>query len=411
MPDPSINGGIFPSRNQSVETAAGWYTTYLILNQQLPWCGKLRKRGQVANLNTKIALTQLAEAQLRVIEAVKLAYYNIYLNQQSLRIIDDVEQRLRVDFLEPAEAGKTKTEKLDLHRARVELAKLQEQRLVLVQHLQQAQADLARTLSTAPETDLKVVDTPNLPAVPAQLDRLYQVAMISRPELEGKLQAVSRDERLVQLARLNYVPDLTLGAIWYDVSAHNALSKTADGQNAVGIAVGITLPIWHRKLQAGVREAQYRTAESVRLYQAARDEMLRLIRRLTVQARAQEQQLELYKQTLLGEAEQTLRIASEGYKAGKVNPVRVIENWIQLKTFRLLTVGLEASLGQTLASLERVVGEQLTRMKEPSAAPDCSSPGRLGSEPASEQDSPARHSDEILPLPQRMEAAPSDEHD
>jgi outer membrane protein TolC len=412
LPDPTLADDVWPSANQTIQSAAGRVTNILVLTQQFPWCGKLRLRGEAANLDTKIALTQLAETQLKVVEAVKLAYYDISLNQRALRIIEDSDELLRADFVDPAKTGAGKTTRLDLLRAQVELAKLQDQRINLSQKLKQAQADLAKALSTSPEADLKVADAPSLPAVPEQLDRLYQAAMISRPELQGKLQAISRDERLVELARLNYYPDVTVGVVWYAVTTDHAVSTEANGENSLGIALGINLPIWQRKLQAAVREAQNRTAESARLYQVSRDETLRLVRRLTVQARAQEQQLELFAKELIPSAEKALSVASEGYKADRVNPVRVIDNWIQLKDLRLQRARLEASLGQTLASLERVVGEQLTWLKENPASADCAFPGgtalgqpRLGPTPG--QDAPAMRRDEVLPSPQRLEVAPS----
>jgi outer membrane protein TolC len=278
-------------------------------------------------------------------------------------------------------------------------------RFGLNQRLKQTQADLAKILSTSPESVLLATDAPDLPAVPQQLDRLYQAALISRPELQGKLQTVARDERLVELARLNYFPDVTVGFTWYNVLADHALSKSANGEQALGIAFGITLPIWQRKNRASVLEAQNRTAKDARLYQSARDEVLRLIRRLTVQAYAQEQQLQLFRKELVPQAEQTLSIAHEGHNTGAVNPVRVVDNWLQLMTLRLQLARLETALGQTLASLERVVGEQLTLFKNAPGSADCPPTG--GAPPA--QGQPAMPRDESLPAPQRLDAAPPGE--
>jgi outer membrane protein TolC len=278
LPDPVASGFLFPSSHQTLQTAAGRVVNTLTVTQQFPWCGKLRLRGEAAKLDTKIALTQLAETQLKVIEAVKLAYYDIYYNKRALGILDISERDLRRDFIDPARAGVTNTPKLDLLRGEVELVKLQNQRIDLQQRLRQAQADLAKLLSASPDTDLTTAQALDLPPVPEQLDKLYQAALISRPELEGKLQTITRDERLVELARLNYYPDVTVGLVWFDVSAHQALSPIADGENGLGLSLGITLPIWQRKLRAGVREAQNRTAKDIRLYQASRDETLRLIR-------------------------------------------------------------------------------------------------------------------------------------
>ncbi len=405
LPNPALTGFGFPSLHQTVQTAGGPIVNNLVLTQQFPWCGKLRQRGEAAKLDTKIALTQLAETQLRVIEAVKLAYYDIYYNKLALKIIDNGERDLRRDFIDPARSGKVRTPQLDLLRGEVELDKLQNQRIDLQQRLRQAQADLAKLLSASPETDLTSANALEFPPVPEQLDKLYQAALISRPELEGRLQTVARDERLVELARLNYFPDVTVGFLWYNASTHAALSKSANGEQGLGIAFGMTLPIWQRKNRAGVLEAQNRAAKDARLYQSSRDEMLRLIKRLTVQARAQEQQSNLYRNELVPREEQALNLATEDYKFRSLNPVRVIDNWLQLLNLRLQLARLETSLGQTLASLERVVGEQLTLL---SGAPGAAACPATGVVPPG-QDVPAMPHDDSLPAPQRLDAAPPGE--
>ena len=248
-------------------------------------------------------------------------------------------------------------------RAQVELSKLQNQRIELRQKLKQAQADLAKSLSTTPQADLKVAGTPDLPIVSEELDQLYKVAVISRPELQGRMHAVSQDERLVDLARLNYFPDVTVGLAWSDLTRDGALSKTANGENSLGVVMGINLPIWQSKLRAGVRESRSRTAENQRLYDAARDEMFRVIRRLTVQALAQKEQMELLRTEIVPKGRQALTLAIEGYKAGNVDPVRVVDNWLQLTNILLELARVETSIGKTMASLERIVGKQLTPLR------------------------------------------------
>jgi outer membrane protein, heavy metal efflux system len=360
LPDPMLADVVWPSGNQAVQTAAGRVTNSLVLAQQFPWLGKLRLRGEVARLATKIALTQLAETQLSVIEEVKLAYYDIYYDNQALKIIDESEQILRKEFFEPARAGVGKTARLDVARGQVEFAKLQDRRIELRQKLKQAQANLAKALSTNPEADLKAPEMPDLPVVSEQLEDLYQAALLSRPELQGRIHAVSQSERLMELARLNYFPDVSLGVVWNDLTTDDALSKTANGENSLGIAFGINLPIWEPKLRAGVREARYRTSENQQLYRASRDETFRVIRQLTVQALAQKEQLELLRNELVPNARQALALAIEGYKGNIVDPVRVVDNWLQLTNVLLELAGVETSIGKTMASLERIVGIQLT---------------------------------------------------
>jgi cobalt-zinc-cadmium efflux system outer membrane protein len=374
LPDPTLSNTVWPSSSNSFQTAAGRQANSLTLAQQFPWFGKLRLRGAVAAAEARIALTRVAETQLKVIEAVKTAYYEIYFNDQAIRITEESEKFLR-DYIRAAEARYTvgQVSQQDVLLAQVELRRLEDQ---LVQYRKQrgvAQADLAKLLATSPKADLQVAeDSLNL-NVPTQMDQLYQAALAYRPELQGRLEAIFRDEQVVGLARLNYYPDVTVGLNWSVITRNDALARlTANGNDNLGLLVGINLPIWKDKLAGGVDEAQNRVAESARLYENARDDTFRAIRRLTVQARALQEEIDLYRRKgtgILASAEQTLDVSFADYKTGKVDSLTVLSNYTQLLSFQIQVVRLEAALGEVLASLERAVGNRLTRAEEEGSAP------------------------------------------
>ena len=128
--------------------------------------------------------------------------------------------------------------------------------------------------------------------------------------------------------------------------------------------------IWRDKLDAGVREAEHRMASSTRMYDAARDDTFRMIKRLSVQARALDEQIKLFRDSILPRAEQTLKVSVADYRVGKVDFQQIIDNWTALLRFRIQVIRLEASLGQVLASLERVVGCELASVSEPTPEPE-----------------------------------------
>ena len=59
----------------------GYMPYATLLAQQFPWCGTLRLRGQAAEDDVKIALFELAAAQLDVVANVKRAYYDLHFNE------------------------------------------------------------------------------------------------------------------------------------------------------------------------------------------------------------------------------------------------------------------------------------------------------------------------------------------
>lgn len=363
LDDPMLTDTFQPFDGNAVQTAAGRGPNTLTLTQKLPWLGKLRVRGEVAEQDTKMALTRLAQAQLKVIEDVKLAYHELSFNQEAIEIVEG-DRDLLQQLLQFADARYRtgKTSQQDVLRAEVELEKLEDRLIALRRQQGLAQADLARVLHTSPDSEFMAVTGIEVPPVPQQIDALYEAAVRCRPELQERLHAIIRNERKRELARLNYYPDFNVGLGWQAITGDDAISPVANGNDNVSMMIGVSLPVWRDKLNAGVREAESRTVESARRYDASRDDTMRMIRRYVVQAEALEQQINLYQDSIIPKSEQALRISTADYRVSKVDFQQILDNWSDLLMFHLQVVRFEASLNQTLASLERVVGCQLATM-------------------------------------------------
>ena len=72
LDDPVLIDSFQPFDDHSVQTAAGRAPNTLMLSQKFPWYGKLETRGQIAEQDVQIAMTRLAQAELKVTEDVRL---------------------------------------------------------------------------------------------------------------------------------------------------------------------------------------------------------------------------------------------------------------------------------------------------------------------------------------------------
>lgn len=370
LDDPLLTDTFQPFDNHSIQTAGGRGPNSLAVTQKLPWLGKLRVRGEVAEQDAKIALTRLAQAELKVIEDVKLAYYDLAYNQAAIEIIES-DSNLLEQLLQIADARYRTgaASQQDVLRAEVELERLEDSLITLRRQLAQAQADLAKVVHTAPDAQLQALTDIETPPVPEQIDSLYEAAVRCRPELQERLHAIIREERKEELARLNYYPDFNLGVGWQAITGDGAISPVTNGNDNVSFTIGVSLPIWRDKLDAGVWEAENRMLESARRYDAARDDTLRMIRRFIVQAEALQQQVDLFENRIIPKAEQTLRVSTADYRVNKVDFQTILDNWSDLLAFHLQVARFEANLNQTVASLERVIGCQLATLPEVGIAP------------------------------------------
>src|SRR5437763_15841432 len=113
-----------------------------------------------------------------------------------------------------------------------------------------------------------------------------------------------------------------------DMEKTNATTpRTASGFPNVGLFVGSNLPVYRKKLAAGVREAQARAVADAKLYDAERDGTYREIKDLITQAKAQRDILGLFRDSILPKSIQALEAATSDYRAGNVDYVTLITTW------------------------------------------------------------------------------------
>ncbi len=317
LDDPIISNTIFPIPSAAPQYSLMGYMPYAaLLAQQFPWCGTLKLRGQAAEDDVKIALFELAAAQLDVVANVKRAYHDLHFNERAevlLRQTRGLAQR----FLEIArERYRLATvTQVDILRAEVAVADIDREIENNRQATNESRVELARLLHVSPETPLQTLPDMAVESVPQQMERLSQLVVASRPELQGRLAAIARDEKAVELACKRYYPNPTVGLVYQDMEKTNAQTpRTASGQPNIGFFVGLNLPIYHKKLAAGVQEARARAAADAQLFEAELDQAHRDIKDFFVQAKVQQNVLALLRRNNLPAAKQVLELTASDYR-------------------------------------------------------------------------------------------------
>jgi cobalt-zinc-cadmium efflux system outer membrane protein len=364
LDDPVISNTIFPIPAVAPQYSLMGYMPYdALLAQQFPWFGTLKLRGLAAEEDVKVALFELAAAQLDVVANVKRAYFDLYFSRRSEALL--IENRaLAEDFLRIArERFKTTTAtQVDVLRAETAIADIDRELEANRQGISEASAELARLLHVGPDAELQALPEIPVAGVPDELDRLSRLAAASRPELRGRLAAIARDEKAVELARKRYYPNVTTGLVYQDMQKTNAVTpKTASGVPNVGLFVGFNLPIYRKRLDAAVCEAQARVSADAQLYEAERDQTARDVKNLLTQAKVQQNVLGLLRRTNLPNSKQVLKSTASDYRAGNLDYLSLITAWREVLQVELQIAQVETELGKALASLERAVGVDLNQ--------------------------------------------------
>jgi len=295
-------------------------------------------------------------------------YYELFYVQQAIQATDDERElllQLRTVADTRYQTGQTSLQ--DVLRADLEISGIDNSLIDLRQRKTAEQARLARLLNVPPQTRMEAEAALSPTAFAENLAALQSRAIAARPELHAALARVTRDRRAVDLARLDYRPDVTLGFAWIDV-ADAGLAPSSNGQDAVLLTAGVNLPIYRRRLDAQVRSAEAGAMASVRRYDALRAATLEEVTELVSTAMSREEMLELFDTDILPKARQTLEVSIEAYNVGDVDFLQLLDNWRQVLRYELGRHRLEADLRQALASLEQAVGGwSFTQVTEPQA--------------------------------------------
>ncbi len=360
LDDPVVNivppiGGDMP------QTAAGVLQGLFSVAQKIPFPGKLTTRGKVAEQLARMALDTLADVRIATVAQVKKAYYDYYLADVSVKITRESQSLLRqIRDVAEAKYRAGLTSQQDVLRAEVELYNLSNDLITLTQQRASARALLNALMDRHVDADLPPPAPFDLTKVEWRLTEAMDKAVASSPRLSRLRNQIKRDLEVIRLARLDYFPDLNLGYSYTFVS-NSGLSSVATGDDTFDLSAGFNLPIWWRKLRAGVLEGNAQVLSSVEEYEEVRNLIFFSLQDTLVKVDTQYRQGMLFRDLIVPRAWQTVEVSQSGYQAGKIDFTTLVDNWRKWLDAVLAYHKALAGEEQSFADLQQLIGLQVDR--------------------------------------------------
>ncbi len=359
LPDPMLS---FTQFIRNVETRVGPQLNTFMLSQQFPWFGKLELKGQVV-FKEAAAQYQVYRAQEReLIVQVKRAFYDLSYVDRALKI--SREERSLLEHYESLAQIRYSTGQ-GLQQAVIKIQAEITQIINRLKILDQQRASLVARLNTLmdhpPQDSLPPVGQLTLPQIGLDLEELYKLGERSRPELKAAMARIEKSEQSVELAKKEYWPDVTLGAGLTNVGGRDdpsglLMPPSGNGKNALNFSIGINIPIRREKYSAGVLEATEGLIANRRQYLNIRNEMEYSIRDQAIRIETLEEQVELFEQVLIPQAEEALRSTESAYETGQLGALDLLDSERVLWELRLINARYDADFLRALANLEWALG-------------------------------------------------------
>jgi cobalt-zinc-cadmium efflux system outer membrane protein len=366
LPDPMVT---YTEMLEPIQTRVGPMERSLQLSQPIPFPGKLTAAGAAASEQACVKELEYHIALRDTVAEVKVVYAELVYLHRAILIVEQ-NQALAAQLAEKAAAayaqqGEPAEDTLTLFdtlKAQSSLAQLAYDRITLVELLRAEESKLNALLSRAPLQPVAGPGPLRFRRLAASREELFRIARARRQEIQAAVHEVRAAGHAARLARLSQVPDFSIG-VQYSFIGGAATPVAGSGDDAVGLRLGFTLPIWGAKNRARIEEARHLERAARREQRAATDDVMARISRIYFRMQNAERLVQLYEGSLLPQAEEALRISEQWHDTGRDTYGRLLEARMVWLNFQLASQRALVDHEQMVARLEQLVGISLGHLR------------------------------------------------
>lgn len=353
LPDPRFSYSYFI---QEVETRVGPQRQRFAISQSFPWFGKRKLRGSAALEAAEVERQRYEQAKRKLFYQVKSAFCeydylkrSIEITQQHLILLQSVEQVARTRF-QTGEMPQSAAIQLQ-----VELGKLDDKLRTLEALRIPASVQLSSVLNRPDNT---VLPWPS-PAVKTEAvftdDEALQWLVESSPELKQMDAMIRKETEAVVLAHRERYPDITLGLDYIQTDDARMANVSDNGKDPLMATVSVNLPFWFGKLKAAEKQAAYRLAAAESQRAETQNRLKVDLQMALYRFHDAERKLNLYGDTLIPKARQSMEVTRAAFEADRVNFTSLIDAQRSLLEFQLAADRAFADREIRLAEIEMLV--------------------------------------------------------
>jgi len=323
-------------------------------SQDLPYPGKLRLRGEIAQKDADVTQQKYESVRRAVLAAVKMAYFQLGYLAKRQKILDEDAQLLQQ--VEQAAESRYRNglgNQQDVLQAQLERTKLL--REINRNQLEQGktQAELKNLLNRSQSsTDIETAELSE--STPAYtFEQLLAEAKAGNPDLAGMQKIVGRQGLQIDLAKKDFYPDFNVQGMWQrtDPSQFRAYYQ---------FTVGMRIPIYRsRRQRPELAQAESDRDRAKSEYEVQSQQTAFQLRQQYVTAEKSAELLKIYREGLIPQARAELQAGMAAYQSNRQDFQALLASFIDV-------LKLDEEYWQTLsehetalAQMEELTGETL----------------------------------------------------
>ncbi|PIR19885.1 MAG: hypothetical protein COV45_07860 [Deltaproteobacteria bacterium CG11_big_fil_rev_8_21_14_0_20_47_16] len=351
LDDPNVSVWAFDAPSGSFnlnETQELWFS----VSQKIPLFGKLKHKGKIATAEMNMASESTRAKALEIQTMVEHAFHMLFLLEKQLDIARENLAMLR-DYKKAALVKyESRTSEFDDPlKASLEMTQIEEDILGYERDVTIAKARLNRLLGREPDKKIHVQYSRHGSGIALSEAELIAAAKRNNPDIQSSHYAIDRSSASKKLAVRQFLPDVTLEAMYM---------KMKSGNNGMSYIASINVPFWGlTKQRNGVKEAKARLKASESLNEDTINGITENIISVYAEYLRAKKTVALYQRAALPESRAALNSARRAFESDKSTFLNLVEIWRRYKTIQDEYWQTLVAYESAITNMEQLVGISL----------------------------------------------------
>ncbi len=357
---PQVGISFFQTPIQYLNPITNGMETDYYIQQMFPFPGKLGNMGDAASSNAKMYGEQYKTLKNKIINDLKSNYYMLYFVEKKIEINkenQDLLKQLNAIALKQYEVGTGK--QADVLRAQTELSTLVNSGINLIKEKRNVETMINTILSRPVDSPLPEIKDIQDTIPNWTYEQLSQLAFQNRPELKAMQFNVDMSKSELKASKLEYYPDFMVQLMYKN------MANTSNDFWSAMVGVNIPLAFWSKdKFTGKVQENEININTAQEQKSAMKNMVESDVQNALIKIQSNKNLIDLYKGTVIPQAEQTLQATLAEYQTGKTEFLMFIDAYKMVLTSKLDYYMSVMSYMQSQALLEQAVGLDIKQIKE-----------------------------------------------
>lgn len=361
LPDPTATYRYFGG---SPETRVGPQVQSLELRQSVPWMGKRSLQSHRAALEADGAGSGVRDLERALVRELKRMYFEAAYMLEALAVnADEAALLRRFEQIALTRYSTGAGIQQAVIKIQTEVSRLADDEIFMRRTLDHLTHGMARLLGDPDRTLLLDPIVLALPEVDLTAVRTEHAALTGHSRTQALRAKIDADRTWTRRKQLDGKPDLAFDLSYTEVGRRDDVAgilnpPQGNGHDIWALGVQLNIPIYRRKVRAGVVEAQETQRASERRLRDMEDRLTHEIHGAVLRVESLERRVRLHQEVIIPQAGESLASAEAAYTTNRQDILGLLDAQRVLFQARLTSHRLMADVWIALADLEFALGRK-----------------------------------------------------